>query len=170
MHTIAILVEKEFQDLEVFYPYYRFKEEGYKVLVLGTGTAARYTGKYGFSIAVDGNVGDYDAGDFSAVLIPGGWAPDHMRWHPEITAFVRAIDRDRKVVASICHGGWVLASADIVRGRKVTAYKAIRDDMIHAGGLFVDEEVVIDKNLITSRTPDDLPAFCKAVIAALKAE
>jgi protease I len=167
MKRIAILVEKDFQDLEVYYPFYRMKEEGFEVLVLGTGTAHTYFGKYGISIRVDADVADSDPAGFSAVIIPGGWAPDHLRVHDTVIQFVRTMYQNGSIIASICHGGWVLASADIVNGKKVTSYRAIKDDLIHAGALFEDKEVVQDKNLITSRKPDDLPAFCRAIIDAL---
>lgn len=167
MKKVAILVERDFQDLEVYYPYYRLKEAGYDVMVLGTGTAHTYFGKYGMAIAVDANVEDMDPSQFSAVIIPGGWAPDHMRLHDSVIEFVRKLYQDQKIVAAICHGGWILASADIISGKRVTSYKAIKDDMIHAGGKYEDKELVQDGTIITSRKPDDLPAFCKAILDAL---
>ncbi len=168
MKKVAILVERDFQDLEVFYPYYRLKEEGFDVHILGTGSAQTYYGKYGISIHVDANVADCDAKHYCAVVIPGGWAPDHLRLYDHVIDFVRKIYQNKSIVASICHGGWVLVSADIINGKKVTSYRAIKDDMIHAGGIFEDKEVVKDDNIITSRKPDDLPAFCKTIIESLK--
>jgi len=168
MKKIAILVETDFQDLEVYYPYYRLKEEGYDVLFLGTGSAQTYSGKYGIPAKVDADVQDVDADDFYCVLIPGGWAPDHLRMYDGVLDFVREMNRKDKVVASICHGGWVIASADIINGKKVTSYRAIKDDMINAGGIFEDSEVVVDGNLVTSRKPDDLPAFCRSILDLLK--
>ena len=168
MKKAAILIEKEFQDLEVYCPYYRLKEEGYEVLFLGTGSANTYFGKYGLPVKVDADVDSVDPSDFSAVIIPGGWAPDHLRTYDSVISFVRKLNQDKKIIASICHGGWVLASADIINGKKVTSYRAVRDDLIHAGGLFEDSELVVDGNIITSRKPDDLPVFCKAIIEALK--
>lgn len=167
MKRIALLVEKDFQDLEVFYPYYRLKEADHEPVIIGSGTADKYVGKYGFTAVVDAHVGDVDAAQFDGVIVPGGWAPDHMRIHDDMVAFVRDIYNADKLVAAICHGGWMLASADIIRGKKVTGYRAIRDDLLHAGGLFEDSEVVVDGTIITSRTPDDLPAFCKAILAAI---
>jgi len=168
MKKVAILVEKDFQDLEVFYPYYRLKEAGYEVHILGTGSAQTYYGKYGIPVHVDANISDCDAVQYCAVIIPGGWAPDHLRIHDSVIDFVRKMHQNKQVVASICHGGWVLASADIVNGKKVTSYKAIKDDLIHAGAIFEDKEMVADGNLITSRKPDDLPAFMKAILELLK--
>ena len=167
MKKIAILVETDFQDLEVYYPYYRFKEEGYEVLFLGTGSSQTYFGKYGIPVKVDADVQDVDADDFVCALIPGGWAPEHLRMSDGILDFVREMDRKDKVIASICHGGWVIASADIINEKKVTSYRAIKDDMINAGGIFEDSEVVIDGNLVTSRKPDDLPLFCRSILSLL---
>lgn len=168
MKKIAILVETDFQDIEVYYPYYRFKEEGYEVLFLGTGSSQTYFGKYGIPVKVDADFQDVDADDFVCVLIPGGWAPEHLRMYDGLLDFVRKMNRKDKVVASICHGGWVIASADIINEKKVTSYKAIKDDMINAGGIFEDSEVVVDGNLVTSRKPDDLPAFCRSILDLLK--
>lgn len=167
MPKIAVLVEAEYQDLEVWYPLIRLREEGFEVVSVGTGAEA-YKGKWGYPIKVDASIDGVRAEEFDGVVIPGGWAPDRLRQYPAVIEFIRSLDRAGKVVAAICHAGWVLCSADIVRGRRSTAYKAIRDDMVHAGARFEDAEVVVDGNLITSRTPDDLPAFCKAIIAAIK--
>ena len=109
------------------------------------------------------------AADFDAVVIPGGWAPEALRQDANVLKLVREMDKAGKVVAAICHAGWVIASADIVRGRRVTCYQAVKDDVIHAGGKYVDEEVVVDGNLITSRKPTDLPAFWPEVAKALTA-
>lgn len=168
MKKIALLVEKDFQDLEIYYPYYRLKEEGFHVVTLGTGSAQTYFGKFGLSIQVDADVANADPADFCAVIIPGGWAPDHLRMYDSVIEFVRKMYQKKAIVAAICHGGWVLASADIINGKKVTAYRAIKDDMIHAGGIFEDKEVVKDGTIITSRKPDDLPAFCRTIIESLK--
>jgi protease I len=113
------------------------------------------------------SVDKVSAEDFDGVVIPGGYAPDHLRRYPQMVQLVKDLFDGGKVVAAICHAGWLLASAKILPGRTVTSFFAIKDDMIHAGAHWVDEEVVTDGNLITSRTPDDLPAFMRAVIAAL---
>jgi protease I len=107
------------------------------------------------------------AAEFDAVVIPGGFAPDFMRRYPAMVSLVREAYLAGKVVAAICHGGWMLASAKILQGKTVTSFFAIRDDLEHAGATFVDVEVAVDKNLITSRQPEDLPAFCRAIMAAL---
>ena len=165
---IAILVEHHYQDLEVWFPYYRLKEEGATVLFAGTGSAKVYAGKYGYSAAVHTTADHLNAKTLDAVIIPGGWAPDFLRRFPSVLKLVREMDRAGKTVASICHGGWVLASSGVARGRTLTSFSAIKDDMVHAGAHFVDREVAVDKNLITSRTPDDLPAFCREIIKSLE--
>jgi protease I len=164
----AILVEENYNEFELWIPFYRLKEEGVEVSVIGSGTDKVYTGKYGIPAPVDKNAGDVSANDFDAIIIPGGYAPDKMRLHPEMVGLVRDSFTSGKVVASICHAGWMLASADIVKGKKATSYIAIKDDMINAGALWEDSEVVRDGNLITSRKPDDLPAFCRTVIQAME--
>ncbi|HET6277375.1 MAG TPA: type 1 glutamine amidotransferase domain-containing protein [Candidatus Polarisedimenticolia bacterium] len=164
---VAILVENDYQDQEVWVPLFRLREEGYETVVVGTG-AAQYTSKYGYPIKADVAAARVSSGEFKGIIIPGGWAPDRLRQDPAVLKLVRELSQAGRVVAAICHAGWVLASAGVAKGRKLTAYKAIKDDMVHAGAEFIDAEVVRDGNLITSRTPDDLPAFCRAVIGALK--
>lgn len=165
---VALLVEDLYQDQEVWYPYFRLKEEGADVVVVGTGSAQRYTGKFGYPIDVDQAASEVSAANFDAVVIPGGYAPDLMRRYPDMVNLVGDAVKADKVVASICHGGWMLASAKILQGRTVTSFFAIKDDLEHAGATFVDVEVCVDGNLITSRKPDDLPAFLRAIIAALE--
>lgn len=165
---VAVLAENLYQELEVWYPLLRFKEEGAEVVVVGTGSARTYTGKFGYPIEVDTSASKVTAADFDAVVIPGGYAPDLMRRYPDMVKLVRDAALTGKVVASICHGGWMLASAKVLQGKTVTSFFAIKDDLEHAGARFVDVEVAVDGNLITSRKPEDLPAFCRAVIAALE--
>ncbi len=164
---IAILVEHHYQDMEVWYPYFRLKEEGANVVFVGSGSAKNFQGKFGYPVTVDLDAGKARAAKFDAVIIPGGWAPDFLRRYPAVLKFVREMDRTGKVVAAVCHAGWVLASAGVARGRTLTSFSAIKDDMIHAGAKFIDREVVVDKNLVTSRTPDDLPAFLRELIHLL---
>jgi len=165
---VIIPVEQMFNDLEFWYPYYRLKEAGAHVTVVGSGSAEQYIGKSGTKIKVDANADQVNIADFDGIVIPGGYAPDHMRRYPEMIALVKNLFEERKTVAAICHAGWMLASAKILDGRNVTSFFAIKDDLIHAGANWSDEEVVVDGNLITSRKPDDLPVFMKAVIAALE--
>lgn len=164
---IAILVEESYQELEVWYPFYRLREAGVKVTLLGTGSRETYPSKVGYPCKVDAAIQTVKADMFDGVVVPGGWAPDFLRRYPEVNQFVADIDKAGKVVASICHGGWVLCSADILKGRKATSFFAIKDDMVHAGADWSDAEVVVDANLITSRKPDDLPAFMRAMLKAL---
>ncbi len=167
---IAILAENLYNELELWYPYFRFLEAGAEVVVVGSGSAKEHTGKYGIPVVVDKFASEVKADQFDAVVIPGGYAPDHMRRYPDMVSLVRDMALQDKVVASICHGGWMLASAEVIQGKTVTAFFAIKDDLVHAGAQFVDVEVAVDGNIITSRKPEDLPAFCRAIISALAGE
>lgn len=165
--TVAVLIEEQYQELEVWVPYYRLKEAGAKVLLLGAEKGKVYKGKFGYPAAAEADYKSLKAGAVDGVVIPGGFAPDFMRRYPEPAAFVREAFQAGKVVASICHGAWILASAEVLEGKKATCFYAIADDVRHAGAKYVDEEVVVDGNLITSRKPEDLPAFCAAIVKAL---
>lgn len=165
---IAILAEEQYQVLEIWYPLLRLREEGFRVSVIGSGTKDVYPSKEGYPVKVDASIDKVKAADFDAVVIPGGWAPDFLRRHKAMVDFVKKLDADGKVVASICHGGWMLVSANMIKGRKVTSFCAIKDDLIAAGGIYQDAEVVVDKNLITSRKPDDLPRFVLEIIKQVK--
>ena len=163
---IAILVEKDYQDMEVWYPYLRLLEAGHNVVTIGT-TQTSYKGKHGYPIECHTTIDKVRSKDFDGVVVPGGWAPDFLRLSPKVLKLVSDLDTQGKMVAAICHAGWVLVSAGILEGRKATSYKAIRDDMVNAGAQWVDSETVVDRNLITARTPNDLPAFMKAVLKYL---
>jgi protease I len=163
----AILVADMYNDLEFWYPYYRLKEAGIGVTVVGVQAGALYTGKAGIPVHADVAADQFSAGDCDVLIIPGGYAPDIMRRHPSMVKLVRDCALAGKTVAAICHAGWMLASAEVVKGRTVTSFFAIKDDLLHAGATWVDKEVVVDGNLVTSRTPDDLPAFMRAVLASL---
>ncbi len=163
---IAILIEKDYQDMEVWYPIFRFREAGYEVVTVGT-TQTSYKGKYSYPIECSTTIDKVHAKDFDAVVIPGGWAPDFLRQSSAVLKFVADMDTQGKLVAAICHGGWVLVSAGILEGRSATSYIAIRDDLLNAGAKWEDSETVVDKNLITARTVNDLPAFMKAVLRFL---
>ena len=167
---IAILAEELYQELELWYPLLRFRGLGAEVVVVGSGTAKVYRGKFGYPVEVDKSAQEVTADELDAVIIPGGYAPDHMRRHPAMVHLVRDAALKGKVVAAICHAGWMLASAEVLQGKTVTGFFAIKDDLVHAGAKFVDAEVAVDGNLITSRKPEDLPAFCRAIIAALGGE
>lgn len=166
---IAVLVEHHYQDLEVWYPVMRLLEAGAKVYLVGTGSASEYVGKYGYPAKVDKSADKVKASSLDGLVIPGGWAPDKLRMSEAVLALVRDMDRAKKPIACICHGGWVLVSAGVLRGKKVTSYVAIRDDLVNAGAKWVDEEVVVDRHLVTSRKPDDLPAFMATFLKLLDA-
>jgi protease I len=165
---VAVLAEDYYQELELWYPVLRLREAGAEVIVVGTGSAEAYTSKHGYPVTVDVAADEVQASDFDALVVPGGYAPDRLRRYPAVNALARQMFLEGKVVASICHGAWVLVSADVLRGRTATCFSGIKDDVTNAGANYVDREVVQDGNLITSREPDDLPAFCRTIIAALK--
>jgi protease I len=164
---IAILAENMYQEMELWVPYYRFKEEGAEVKVVGAGGANSYASKHGYPVNVDVQADQVSAVEFDAVIVPGGYAPDMMRRHAPMVRLVREAAQQGKIVAAICHAGWMLVSADILRGKRATSFFSIKDDLVAAGAKWEDAEVVVDGNLITSRKPDDLPAFCRAIVGAL---
>ncbi len=164
---VVILIESNYQDLEFWIPYYRLKEEGAEVTVVGSGSSRTYTSKYGYPVEAEKEAKDIDMSKYDGVVIPGGYAPDLMRRYPDMVRIVREADQKGKVISAICHAGWMLVSAGILKGKKATGFFAIKDDLVNAGARYVDEEVVRDGNLITSRKPDDLPAFCRETIEAL---
>ena len=160
-----IFVEDQFNDQEFWYPYYRLKEAGAETLVCGSGTSQTYKGKSGTITNTDINIADAKAEDFDILIIPGGFAPDFMRRSKDMVNFVTEMNSQNKIIASICHGGWMLVSGKVLKGRIVTSFFAIKDDIINAGAEWVDKEVVVDGNIITSRTPDDLPVFMATIIS-----
>ena len=159
---VLILAENNFRDEELFYPLYRMREAGLNVIVAAR--RKKVTGKFGIPVKADREISGCSAEEFEAVIIPGGYAPDKLRTYEEVLDIVRKMNSSGKVVAAICHAGWVIASAGIIKDRQVTSYRAIKDDMINAGGQWSDKEVVVDGNLITSRKPEDLPAFCREIL------
>jgi deglycase len=164
---VLLLAADDFEDMELLYPLYRLREEEVAVTVAGL-DGAPVTGKKGHGpVPVDTTVEQVAAADFDALVIPGGYAPDKLRRSPAVLDLVRAFDGARKPVAFICHAGWVPISADILRGRRATSVSAIRDDMVNAGVVWVDEATVIDGNLISARTPADLGPWMKALLDAL---
>ena len=167
---IAVLVESQYQELEVWYPLLRFREAGADTFSVGSQAGKTYLSKTGYPVIAERSIESVRAEDLDAVVIPGGWAPDFLRQDKRMVGLVREMDHQGKVVAAICHAGWMLCSARILKGRQATSYKAIKDDMIYAGAQYRDEEVVVDGNLVTSRTPQDLPAFCREIIRAVAAK
>lgn len=164
---VVIFAEQKYEDMELWYPVIRLREEGAGVTIVGSGTAQEYHGKYGYPAHVDKNINEVQVDDFDALVIPGGFAPDYMRRSDTMVQFVRDMHAQGKIIAAICHGPWMLASAEVVSGRNVTSFYAIKLDLVHAGALWQDSEAIIDGNLITSRNPQDLPVFCRALIHAL---
>jgi protease I len=167
---IAVLIEDQYQVLEVWYPYLRLREEGIETVFVGTGRKNEYGSKEGYPAPQEMEADKVRTDEFAGVVIPGGYAPDILRRYEPINSLVKKMFVEGKLVAAICHGGWVLVSAGVLQGKTVTCFFAIKDDVINAGARFVDKEVVADKNLITSRNPYDLPAFSKEIIRFLKAK
>jgi len=161
---IAILVDQMYQEMEVWVPLYRLREAGAEVVTVGAEAGKVYPSKLGYPCKADISYDVARAEDFDGVIAPGGFAPDFIRRHPAAIGFVRNIAAQGKLVAAICHGPWVLCSADVFRGKRATSFFAIKDDVVNAGAIWEDSEVVIDANIVTSRKPDDLPAFCLACI------
>ncbi|MFP4083902.1 MAG: type 1 glutamine amidotransferase domain-containing protein [Desulfonatronovibrio sp.] len=159
-----VFVEQMYNDYEFIYPYYRLLEAGAKTHVVAPRAKETYPGKEGTSVKSDLGIEEVRADEYSVLIIPGGYAPDHMRRNKNMVEMVKTMHEQGKIIAAICHAGWMLASAGILKGTKVTSFIAIRDDLENAGADWVDQEVVIDGNLITSRTPADLPAFMRSVI------
>lgn len=164
--SVLILVGPDYEEMEVWYPKYRLEAAGYSAPLAGIGEKS-YRGKHGYPCQVDGHVRDFKADTLAGVFAPGGWAPDKIRRDPAALELVRKVDAAGGLVATICHGPWVLISAGIVRGRRLTSTFGIRDDVVNAGATWVDEPVVKDRNLISSRVPGDLPAFGEALVGWL---
>ena len=165
---IAIMVEADFEDSELAEPLKAMRDGGARVVIVGSGSRPSYKGKRGtVTVAADTTADKVSAGDFDAVIVPGGYAPDKMRLHPPMVDLVKKAHDTGKIVAAICHGPQLLISAGIVRGRRVTSWPSVAVDLENAGATWVDEPVVRDGNIITSRRPVDLPKFNKAIIEAL---
>jgi protease I len=165
---VAVLVENMYQELELWYPVLRLREAGVEVTIVGPIAGEVYASKLGYPAVAEAGIDDVTADDFDAVVVPGGFSPEYLRRNPAIVDLVRSIDARGDTVAAICHAGWLLATADIVQGRKVTSVPVIKDDVIHAGGEWQNEPVVVDGNLITSQLPNDLPAFLLEIINSLE--
>jgi protease I len=164
---VAILVEKFYEDQELWYPYFRLKEAGAKVDLIGP-KIETYDSKHGYPAKAELEISKAKAADYDGVVIPGGYSPDHMRRTPAMVKFVTDVHKKGGFAAAICHGGWMLASADIIDGVTVTGFFSIKDDLVNAGAKYKDAEVVVDQNVITSRTPADLPAFMREILNVLR--
>ena len=161
--TVLILCGPEYEDLEVWYPKLRLEEAGFSAPLAGMGDAS-YRGKHGYPATMDLHARDVKAESLTGILAPGGWAPDKLRRDPDVLRLVREVNAAGGLLATICHGPWILISAGIVRGRKLTSTVGIRDDVTNAGATWVDAPVVVDGNLVSSRVPKDLPAFGAAIV------
>lgn len=167
MKKVAILAEDLYNEVELWVPYYRLLEEGHDVKIVGSGNKSDYTGKFGYPVKVDILSSECISDEFDAVIVPGGFAPDKIRLDKSSLEIVKNAYNQGKIVATICHGGWVLASCGILKDKTITSYIGIKDDVSNAGANYVDQAVVVDGNLITSRTPADLPDFCRELVKAL---
>lgn len=166
--TVICLLDDEFEDLELWYPVYRVREAGATVLYAGPVKGKTHIGKYGVPAVADLSFDEVNSEDIIGLLVPGGWAPDKLRRYPKVLQLVQELNAADKPIGQICHAGWVLISAKILEGRKVTSTPGIRDDMENAGATWFDEAVVVDGNLISARRPPDLPPYAKAFVDALE--
>ncbi len=164
---IIQLVSNDFEDLELWYPVLRLREEGAIVDIVGDKAGETYIGKYGVPIQSNLAFTDINPDDYDAILVPGGWSPDLLRRFEPVLSMVRSMDQSEKPIGQICHAGWVLISAKILSGRKVTSTPGIKDDMINAGAEWIDVPVIVDGHIISSRRPPDLPDYMREFIAVL---
>ncbi len=165
---ILIFVHHLYEELELHYPRLRLIEEGFEVHIAGPESNTEYEGKHGYPCKSEVAIQNMSSDDFQGLVIPGGYAPDKLRAMPKALDLTRKFDEQGKLVAFICHAGWVPASAGILKGRKCTSYHTIKDDIINSGADWSDEPVVVDKNLVSSRMPKDLPVFCKSILDILR--
>jgi len=168
MKKVLILTDNDFEDLELMYPYYRFQEAGYQVVVVGPKAEETYKGEYSIDVKSDLAPKEVNIDEYEGVIVPGGRAPDGMRLNKSLVQLVKDASHKRKVVAAICHGVQLLIEADVVKGKRMTCYMSVATDLKNAGGIFSDKSVVVDGNFVTSRFPDDLPDFCREILRVLE--
>ena len=166
---ILMFVGDIYEDLELWYPKLRLIEAGAAVVVAGEKAEAKYKGKHGYPCVADAAIARMRASDFAGLVLPGGFMPDKLRRDPDVLQLVRDFDAARKLIAAICHGGWIPISAGVYRGVRVTGSRGIKDDLVNAGALWQDAAVVVDRHFVSSRKPDDLPAFCRGILEVLTA-
>ena len=165
---IIALIHNDFEDLELWYPILRLREEGAVVDIVGEEADKTYKGKYGVPAKSDFSFSDVDPSNYDAILVPGGWAPDKLRRFKEVIDLVKYMDENKKPIGQICHAGWVLISAKILQGKKVTSTPGIRDDMENAGALWSDVPSIVDGHIVSSRRPPDLPQYMRDFIGVLE--
>jgi protease I len=164
-----MFVEDVYEDLELWYPRLRLTEAGGHVTVAGPKEAQLYRGKNGYPCGADAPIAEMEASDFHGVVIPGGFMPDKLRRDPKVLSLVREFAAAGKLVAAICHGGWIPISAGVYKGIRVTGSLGIKDDLVNAGAHWEDAPVVIDRHFVSSRKPDDLPDFCRGILQVMRA-
>ena len=164
---ILTLVGDIYEDLELWYPKLRLIEAGAAVVVAGEKAEAKYTGKNGYPCAADAAIARMRASDFQGLVVPGGFMPDKLRRDRDVLQLVRDFDEAGKLIAAICHGGWIPISAGVYRGVNCTGSPGIKDDLVNAGAIWKDAPVVVDRHFVSSRKPDDLPEFCRAIIEVM---
>lgn len=165
--SVLILVGDIYEDLELWYPKLRLIEAGATTVVAGPDAEVTYEGKNGYPCPSEARIDAMSADDFDALIVPGGFMPDKLRRDPVVLDLVRAFDQQAKPIAAICHGGWIPISAGVYKGIRLTGSPGIKDDLVNAGGIYEDASVVVDRNHVTSRRPDDLPDFCRALIGMM---
>jgi protease I len=166
---VAFIMDEMFEDSEFRVPYDRVKEAGHEAVIVGLGKGKKLAGKKGKEkVGTDAAISDVTAADFDALVIPGGYSPDKIRIDQDMVEFTREMAASDKPIAAICHAGWMLAEANLIKGKTVTSWPSIKTDLVNAGASWVDQEVVEDGNIITSRKPDDLEAFTKALLAQIE--
>jgi protease I len=166
-HRLLMFVDDIYEDLELWYPKLRLTEAGAHVTVAGPKMGREYRGKHGYPCTADAAIGEMEVADFHGLVIPGGFMPDKLRRDPKVLQLVRGCAEAGKLVAAICHGGWIPISAGVYRGVRVTGSAGIKDDLVNAGAHWEDAPVVVDRHFVSSRKPDDLPDFCRAIVQVL---
>ncbi len=167
---VLILAGADYEDLELWYPKLRLLEANVNVTVAGPQAETLYRGKHGYPCVSDVNIASMEADDFQGLVIPGGWMPDKLRRDRDILQLVRDFNDSQKMIAAICHGGWIPISAGVYRGVRVTGSAGIKDDLVNAGAIWVDQQVVVDRHFVSSRKPDDLPQFCQGMLQVLRTD
>jgi len=166
---ILVLVGDDYEDLELWYPKLRLEEAGAHVTLAGESSGRTYSGKHGYPCTSDAAIADMEEADFHGIVIPGGWMPDKLRRDPKVLGLTRDFAARGKLVAAICHGGWIPISAGVYRGVRVTGSPGIKDDLVNAGAIWEETPVVVDRHFVSSRKPGDLPDFMAAIVNVLGA-